>query len=142
MTIQTTRWSPDTCPCIIEYQWDDTQTESTRTHTIANVINKCAAHNTTADNNAHWNILMDENPRKNTTLGLALSNLTSDIATTDAGGSLVLKSGITFNWSWTGTSPNRVLNISFTGVTLTTAKKNNLQTALNNQFGTGKVVVG
>jgi hypothetical protein len=31
--IQTTTWRPDTCGCIISYQWDDAVPQATRTHT-------------------------------------------------------------------------------------------------------------
>jgi hypothetical protein len=31
--IQTTTWRPDTCKCVITYQWDDTISENARTHT-------------------------------------------------------------------------------------------------------------
>ncbi len=40
--IRTTRWSPATCACVIEYTWDDAVSEDKRTHTVSNVLNRCA----------------------------------------------------------------------------------------------------
>jgi len=31
--LQTTTWSPNTCGCVIIYQWDDSIPEASRTHT-------------------------------------------------------------------------------------------------------------
>lgn len=42
--IQTTRWYPDTCSCVIEYQWDDTVDPAARTHTVSNVLSACKGH--------------------------------------------------------------------------------------------------
>jgi len=44
MTKQITRWSPDTCRCVIEYAWDDSVDPSTRVHSLENVITICDAH--------------------------------------------------------------------------------------------------
>jgi hypothetical protein len=52
-----------------------------------------------------------------------------------------LKNNITYDFSWSGTAPDRVLNISFTGITLTNQQKNTIRTVLNNRFGIGKVNV-
>jgi hypothetical protein len=140
MVINTTRWSPDTCSCIIEYSWDTSVPESSRVHTISNIIQKCAAHSGTVDDNSHWNILMDENPRKNNALQSAIDRFPVVLSSTGAvGGSL--KAGITFNFSLSGVAPNRVVTISFTGITLTTTQRNNIQAALDTRFGAGKVVI-
>lgn len=42
--IQITRWSPDTCKCILEYQWDDQIPEEEREHTVYNVVSTCPEH--------------------------------------------------------------------------------------------------
>jgi len=139
MVINTTRWSPDTCDCSIEYTWDSESSESTRVHTFSNVVNKCQAHNAITDN-ALFNLLMDENPRKNIAHQLILDNGPTSLSDI-VDGSKQLKAGITLNFSWSGTAPNRVLTISYTGITLTTNQKNSVQTFLNNRFGVGKVLI-
>lgn len=143
MTIKTTRYSPDTCSCVLEYDWDDTLTESERVHTFK-TISKCPAHSALADKPAYDSVI-EENPRKNNSLQTCLDNGPAglyDISPTD--GTHQLKNGITFNFSWSGNAPNRVLTISFTtsgGGALTTQQKNSVQTFLNNRFGSGKVLI-
>ena len=53
MATRTTRWSPDTCDCIVEFTWDDSVREDQRTHTLSNVINKCPAHTGQTDSNCY-----------------------------------------------------------------------------------------
>lgn len=145
MVLKITRWSPDTCDCVLEYQWDDTQDENSITHTPVNVVNRCTAHQILPNTpTAVYNAVNEENPRKNLSLNEILQNAPStswyDI---DAeSGSRIFKKGIIINWTWTGTAPNRVLTITFTGITLTTQQRNNLQTRLNNRFGIDKVIIG
>src|SRR5215217_5866543 len=113
MALKITRWSPDTCQCVLEYSWDDTQSENTRTHTPTTIVSKCPAHATIADTNTHFNVIMDENPRKNQSLDEILQNAPStswyDI---NADGTRAFKNGVTANWTWSGTAPNRILTLS------------------------------
>lgn len=141
MVINITRWSPDTCGCIIEYSWDSTQPESTRTHTLDNFINVCSFHQGLADDPTRWNTVLEENPRKNLTYQGILDNSPTANLYDIVNGTRQLKAGITFNFSWSGTAPNRVLTISYTGITLTTQQKNSIQTWLNSNFGVGKVII-
>lgn len=140
MAIKTTRFSPDTCSCVIEYQWDDTLSETERTHTLSNYVNRCPDHSSLSTDQDRWNAVFDENPRKNIARQLCLDN--GPTALFDIiDGSRQLKGNITFNFSWSGTAPNRVLTISFTGVNLTNQQKNTIQNILNNRFGTGRVLI-
>jgi hypothetical protein len=141
MTIRTTRWSPiDTCGCVVEYTWDDTLTEANRTHTLSNVINKCPAH-TALTNSSVYTTILDENPKKNNALQLALDNSPTTALYDTINGTRQLKPTITYSYSFSGTAPNRVLTISFTGITLTTQQKTTIQTALNTRFGSGRVLM-
>src|SRR5687768_6009042 len=133
MTIRTTRWSPDTCSCVFEYTWDDTVAESSRTHTLSTVVNKCATH-TSLVNATCYSTVLDENSRKNIALQVALDNGPTTLYDL-SGTTRTLKPAITYNNSWSGTVPNRVLTISFTGISLTTTQKNTIQTAENTKFG-------
>jgi len=139
MAIRTTRWSPDTCTCVIDYTWDDTTSETNRVHTLS-TITKCPAHIAQTDSTAYSTVL-DENPRKN----IALENILSSSPTTalydTVNGTRQFKQGINVNFSWSGTAPNRVLTLTITGISLTTPQKNTLQTALNTRLGSGKVVL-
>ena len=44
MTIQTTQWSPDTCGCSFEYEWDDEEPQDKRQHHFKNVVKECVSH--------------------------------------------------------------------------------------------------
>ena len=142
MAINTTRYSPDTCGCVIEYTWDTTVPELSRTHTLSNYVTKCAAHASLATDQDRWNCVFEENPRKNQALQNILENSpTTALYDTLSNGSRQLKNSIVFNFSFSGTAPNRVLTLSFTGISLTTNQKNTLQSALNTRFGSGKVLI-
>jgi hypothetical protein len=140
MTIQTTRWSPDTCTCVLEYTWDDTLPNDQITPTYSNTISKCPDHSSQSGDTL-FNIVNEENPRKNITLQMLLDNGPSTLYDLVGGTTRVLKKNIGFNFSWSGTAPNRVLTVSFTGITLTNAQKNTAQSVLNTRFGIGKVVL-
>ena len=139
MAIKTTRWSPDTCGCVIEYTWDNTTVESERVHTLS-TITKCAIHSSQTNTDA-WNTVLEENPRKNNTLEQILASSPTTALYDTLNGTRQFKSGITVSTSWSGTVPNRVLTITITGISLTTQQKNTIQTALNTRFGSGKVVL-
>ena len=141
MTIQITKWGFDTCPCVIEYSWDDTVPQSSRTHTLSNYIIKCPAHINLSDINAYNACLNENTVIKNPALQHILTNSPTTALYDIKDGNRLLKETIRFNFSWSGTAPNRVLTISFTGITLTTNQKNTIQTALNTKFGSGKVTI-
>lgn len=64
--IKTTRWSPDTCECVIEFDWDSETNGDNRVHTISNVINTCDAHKKHAgDMASHFGDILLENQTKN-----------------------------------------------------------------------------
>jgi hypothetical protein len=88
-----------------------------------------------------YNTVLEENRRKNIALQVALTNGPVGLYNIHTDGTRLLKETITYVWSWTGTAPNRVLRISFTGITLTSAQKTTIQNAENTRFGTGKVTV-
>ena len=119
-----TRWGPDTCGCILEYEWDDTQDETTRTHTFKRAIQLCDYHKALPANEA-YNAVTSENTRKNIAFDIVEkrhSEVTPD------------------NYLWffdTG----RVLQVSLIGIALPAAAKAGLQTAFDTKFGAGKAKV-
>lgn len=143
MTMNTTRWSPDTCNCIIDYEWDDSLPNDLITMTPVNIVNVCSDHQKLPPNITlvdFYNVLMEENPRKNASFQHILDNGPSSLYDI-VNNTRVLKKDVSFVFNWSGTAPNRTLNITVQGVSLTTNQKNVAQTALNNRFGVGKVVV-
>ncbi len=141
MAINTTRYTPDTCQCVIEYTWDSTVPESSRTHTLSNFVNVCSQHQSLPTHQDRWNTILEENPRKNQALRHILDNSPTTALYDIVNGIRELKPDLIFDFSFSGTPPNRVLTVGFTGLTLTTNQKNNIQTFLNNRFGAGKVLI-
>lgn len=78
MVIKITRWSPDTCGCTIDYEWDTEVPASERIHTLKEFIKICNKHrpsNTISSNNITESVhqhsitlyeqVVEENRRKN-----------------------------------------------------------------------------
>jgi hypothetical protein len=127
-----TRWSPDTCECVIEYNDDGT---------LSNVVKACDAHKGDNDEVVFQNV-KEENPRKNNAVKEILDNAPSSMFDVDAeSGTRVFKRGINVDFAWTGTVPNRKLALTVKGLTLTSTQKNAVQNKLDNRFGAGKVTV-
>ena len=141
MAIKTTRWSPDTCGCSIDYQWDDSLPQDQITVTPVGVPTKCAVHNVLGTVPTVFNAVKEENGRKNTTRSLILDNGPSTLFDTAPDGTREFKNGIEMSWSWSGTAPNRVITVTVTGITLTNPQKNAIRNILTNRFGAGKVVL-
>jgi hypothetical protein len=139
MAIKTTRWRPDTCDCIVEYTWDDSLPLDQVTHTLDTVTRKCTYHENIPSDSEVWNCVKEENPRKNIAHQLLLDNSPSTVFDLDTDGNRIFKKGISVNWTWTGTAPNRLLTIVVTGIVLTTNQKNAIQAKLNERFGINNV---
>lgn len=116
--IRVTRWHPDTCECIVDFEWDDSLPA---VHNIKEVIRACAPHAGLSPTQL-WAALMDENPRKNYTFGFA--EAITPVNADDC------------EWSF---NAKRVLQVTIRG--LTGIHKAQLQTKCNQKFGPGKVKV-
>lgn len=46
---QITRWAPDTCTCVIQYEWDDATNPDDQVHTVYNILSACPLHTGTPD---------------------------------------------------------------------------------------------
>lgn len=116
--IRTTRWSPDTCDCLIEYTWDDTVPESSRVHTPARSIHLCPEHAALSTPPLHYAVLAEENPRKNELIdqltAWAVANVPAWI-TTDAAGNTILDPA-RIRWYWDNGASPRVLHIVIAGI--------------------------
>lgn len=121
--LKTTRWSPDTCDCILEYEWDDTKPESERTHSFKRVVQLCEHHETLSGIEA-YNEVCSENTRKNQTFGLA-REVKPELELED------------YTWSF---DANRKLKVGFLGK-LNATEKAAVQAKLDEKFGIGKAEV-
>lgn len=70
---RTTIWKPDTCKCVIEYEWDDTLPENERIHEIKTIKEKCEAHQLDSDEEV-FTTVEEENRRKNKTIDMIYQN--------------------------------------------------------------------
>lgn len=67
-----TTWHPDTCDCVISYEWDDQDPEATRVHTAVD-SKVCEVHKQHEGNHVNaMAAVMDENTRKNLILASIL----------------------------------------------------------------------
>lgn len=76
--LQTTRWKPDTCECVIDYQWDDAVPAEERVHLPVATKKICSRH---SNNNGHAAVFQaahGENVTKNLALHELLKSLRQD----------------------------------------------------------------
>jgi len=143
MVTNTTRYSPDHCDCVLEYDWDSTLSEDQRVHTLNRIVKACPIHQQLATDQDRYNCVLEENPRKNIAQQLILDSGPTQISNI-VNGVKVLKDGLSFQLTWSGTPPNRLVTIAVNdknGNVLTVQQKSAIQTFLNNRFGVGKVVI-
>jgi len=120
---QVTRWSPDTCGCVFEYEWDTE--EEPRVHRFKKLVNRCAVHALSPTNESCFDTVLEENQRKNKAFGIAgdvISGLQPE------------------NYHWVFDA-GRKLKVDFVGVSLGIAQKNKITQQCNTEFGPGKVEV-
>jgi hypothetical protein len=79
---QVTQWSPDTCGCILKYEWDDTVPAEQRSHTVVEVVKKCKAHEKETKITDCYTKVKAENQLKNITLKQILDDLPADLKKT------------------------------------------------------------
>lgn len=121
-------WSPDTCACQIEYEFDADVDGLTRTHTYVRTVRTCAAHSGLASLSTHLDTVLDRNRRKNLTYAQLLTVLATVTPEQFAG-------------LWSYDAAQNLLTVNGTAAGLTAAQRNNLQTKCNTQFGSGRVTV-
>lgn len=65
MAIKVTTWRPDTCGCVIQYEWDDSLSNDLRVHTGKNIEKTCESHKNIIEAKELYIQLTEENQRKN-----------------------------------------------------------------------------
>lgn len=136
--IQITRWSPDTCKCIIDYQWDSDIPIEQRVHTYSKTIKDCPEHSSLGS--TIFDVILEENQRKNKLYSelIKLDSIGEDVVQED--GSIIrqLKKGIRYDWQF---DQNRKLEVMVLGTTLSQKDKDDLQTISDSKLGSGKIKV-
>lgn len=120
--IKVTRWSPDTCGCVLEYQWDTDDPELNRRHTFLPPQVVCPVHAGLPSDRVSTEVL-----RENRTKNYALEVIT---------GSFGLGEGET-GWRFLA---DRTLELRV-GSKLSRGDLLSLQDALDLQFGPGRTLV-
>lgn len=138
MSKQVTRWSPDTCKCIVEYAWDSEHPQETRQHTLHAFVAKCARHAAMPDAEVYAR-LTDENPRKNKVRALILESVPAvTAARMEANGEAVIDFHPDKPFAYEFDS-DHVLHVTVTG--MPAASKRKVQKAADAAHGTNKVVI-
>lgn len=91
MAIQRTQWHPDTCECILEYEWDDTESIEQRTHSLKNVVKACEFHKSHPAPELYKRV-HHENTSKNKAFGHIANELSTHV-TSDEHGNKSFKDG-------------------------------------------------
>ncbi len=74
-----TTWHPDTCGCVIDYEWDDAIPHDQRVHTAVKT-ELCEAHKGIgSDKRLAHETVVDENQRKNKTLAKIQENFPDSV---------------------------------------------------------------
>lgn len=68
--IQTTTWYPDTCDCVIQYEWDSNVPEDKRSHKVSNILSACKCHS--GEPADIFTSVLDENQLKNKVISRVL----------------------------------------------------------------------
>lgn len=111
-----TKWSPDTCKCEIDYEWDESVLQGQRVHIINKMVRICDAHAVYTDKKQCFNAIVKENQKKNNVLGYVLENfpvLVENKMDENGNISKSLKPGINYVWSF---DADRNLIVDFKGV--------------------------
>lgn len=69
-----TRWSPDTCGCVIDFEWDDEN--SSIPHKAKNIISECEAHKGLDKDSCYLSVL-EENKYKNVVINKIANTIPS-----------------------------------------------------------------
>jgi hypothetical protein len=167
MGIHRTLWSPDTCDCSIEYEWNDSVPSERMVHTVYKVHKVCEAHQhkSILDRHDHYKTILEENQRKNVILAQFMDDFpehTEEVEPEIGGGTIQevdnitklsklstettkptkrLKSNIKFLYGWTGEGKNRVLHVKFHGADLSDNKKKSFTDSTYKKLGHKKVNV-
>ena len=115
---KTTRWSPDTCDCIIDFEWDTEDPNAQ--HTTKSIVKACSFHKGMAAAE-HHSVVLSENQMKNKAVQIV------------AKGNIPLDK-IAFSFD-----KDRKLNIVSTDGSLDKIK---IQSDLDSKLGSGKASLG
>ncbi len=121
-----TRWSPDTCGCVLEYEWDTEASNDDREHTFVSMVKVCPDHEGLDKDHIHYGHVVAENTTKNrvhTALHERIPRLQKTKMMEDGRASAQLDPEIEFKWRFEGKGANRELVVDIEGGNLTKEEK-------------------
>jgi len=126
-----TKWSPDTCTCIINYEWDPATSLADRIHTYTTTDKTCPTHANLVGQSL-YDTLVNENQLKNSIEAALLGwdDLAEDKQKPDGSTVRNFKIGVIYDWRFTGLDDARHLEIQILGITITPLIEGRITTAL------------
>lgn len=129
--VKITRWSPDTCKCTLDYEWDDSVPQEHRIHAFKETIKRCDEHAGFKSGKDHYEHVVSENQSKNNVHSEMLKNPKLSRTRKNENGEdiLELAPGISYEWSFSGKDADRRLIVKVKGAELNDQEKTALAKA-------------
>ena len=126
-----TRWYPDTCGCVIDFEWD---TDNPNDTPVGKTVVKACEYHPLEDAVSHHSTIIQENQGKNKALKIIADNLASYAKLNDNGSTTPDLSKLSFSF-------NKDRNIVITAKNINEDDRLNVQLVIDSQIGQGKVIV-
>lgn len=127
--INITRWSPDTCNCVIEYSWDTETSEDDRVHEFHRVVEQCEEHSEiNKHQDVHDHVLAENQTKNKVMMSLFKHTPRHKHKTVNPDGTISesLNPAVNYKWKFQGKGINRELKISFEGAKLSSQEKTSI----------------
>ena len=135
--IKTTRWKPDTCGCVIEYEWDTEVPQDSRVHTPV-LVEPCSQHAGISTTESRFSAVVGDNGLKNEIYNMILENIPTavEVVNTEGGGTEIrLAGGRKFTFEFDNSR-----HLTLTLINFTAQEKTAVQTYANQRWP-GRVTV-
>lgn len=132
--INITRWSPDTCNCVIEYSWDAETSEDDRVHRFHQVVEQCEEHAGIEKHQDVHSHVLAENQTKNRVEGSVFDHVSRlKHKTVDPQGNvqIVLHPSVQHVWKFVGKDSDRHLESTFLNANFTSDEVAKLKSVIS-----------
>ncbi len=139
------RWSPDTCGCKFEYQWDEELAVRDRVSVWKENLRTCPDHMGLTDANL-YDVVLGENQRKNITI-VRIETEVPDLKETYTDPETGEPNRIRYkwqhgiDWSFSGSDDTRLLTMVIRGSVVSSSERTRINNLLRTEFGTNKVTI-
>lgn len=146
MAISLMTWKPDTCDCEIEESHNPA--DSSYGVKFSKIFSKCPEHQSVSDNDIYDIVYANsdsEQKRKNQLEGHLLETealgLSEEVTQEDGSKIRQFKSGIKYEWSFTGEGANRILDVTMRGISMNAAALSAINVFAASKFGSNRVSI-